>query len=281
MNTFGAYTITGNLSLIILSLAFIGAITVIVILFKIIAKLSKIIIKPKKNITIEKNVPKYSSSTYFNKTIDEYLKSTYYLSTHLSLNAVKSDKGRYGEYTIFKVLQTQEHYGGRFLFNCYLPKDNNQTTEIDIILLTLNGIFVFESKNYNGWIYGSEHQEFWTQTLPAGNKIHKEHFYNPIMQNKSHIKSLKKLIGDTYPIYSIVVFSYNCKLKNISASDPMTKIVSINDLNSAVTYLLNQRPNSLTQDTLISIYNQLYPYTQVSEEVKRKHAEDIQAKKQE
>ena len=214
-----------------------------------------------------------------NSIHEEYYRSTYYLSTHLSYSAVIHDKGRCGEYIIFRKLQAYENNGSRFLFNCYLPKGNNQTTEIDIILLTLNGIFVFESKNYSGWIYGSENQEIWTQTLPAGNKIHKEHFYNPIIQNKSHIKALKYLIGNTFPIYSVIVFSDYCELKNITASDPMTEIVCFGSLNSIVKHLLNQQPNSLTQDTLISIYNKLYPYTQVPEEVKRKHAEDVQAKK--
>lgn len=279
MTVYGAYTISGKLSLIILNLAFIGAITVIVFLFKIIGKLFKKTEKPIKSDTIKKDIPKYSSSTYFNKTNDEYLKSTYYLSTHLPLSIVKNDKGRYGEYTIFKVLQTQEKYESRFLFNCYLPKENGQTTEIDIILLTLNGIIVFESKNYRGWIFGSENQELWTQTLPAGNKIQKEHFYNPIIQNKIHIRALKNLIGTNIPIYSVIVFSNDCKLKNINAPDIMTEIIRLENLTSTTMHLLSLQPNSITQETLLSIYNKLYPYTQVPEEVRRKHIEDIQAKK--
>lgn len=211
--------------------------------------------------------------------LDKYHQSTYYLSTHLPLNFVTHNKGRYGEYMIFKNLQMYEKYGARFLFNCYIPKNNDQTTEIDVILLTLNGIFVFESKNYIGWIYGTENQEFWTQTLRRGNRILKNHFFNPIFQNKSHIKALKNLIGSNIPIYSVIVFSNHCRLKNIHASDPMTEIISLNYLKPVFTHLLNQTPNSLTQETLISIYNKLYPYTQVSEEVKRKHAEDVQAKK--
>lgn len=280
MNIYGTYTITGKLSLIILSLAVIGAITVIVIFIKI---LIKIIIKIKEFLypkTVKKETPTYNQPTYIDKINNEYLNSSYYLSTHLPLNIVKNDKGKYGEYTIFKVLETQEKYGAKFLFNCYLPKENNETTEIDIILLTLNGIIVFESKNYRGWIYGNENQKIWTQTLPAGNKIQKEHFYNPIIQNKSHIKILKNFIGTNIPIYSVIVFSNDCKLENVTASDPMTEIIRLQNLTTTTTHLLNLQPNSLTQDMLISIYNKLYPYTQVPEEVKRKHIEDIQAKKQ-
>lgn len=99
------------------------------------------------------------------------------------------------------------------------------------------------------------------------------------MQNKSHINALKNLIGYNIPIYSIVVFSNNCKLKGIRASDPMTEVISFGYLKPITKHFFNQRPNSLTQENLIAIYNKLYPYTQVSEEIKKKHINDIQNKK--
>lgn len=277
MNGKGAYTITGMLSLIILILAFIGAITVIKFIIK---KLSKII-KSLLFLPTDKSGKKYYNQlSYIEKINNEYYTSSYYLSTHLPMDNVMNDKGKYGEYLIFKKLQVCEKYGAKFLFNCYLPNGNNKTTEADIILLTLNGIFVIESKNYSGWIFGDEKQETWMQTLPAGNKIHKERFFNPIMQNKIHINALKKLIGDALPIYSVIVFSNDCTLQNINASDQMTEIVTFGYLNSIINNLLNKNPNSLTQEDVTSIYNKLYPYTQVPEEVRRKHAKYIQAKKQ-
>lgn len=66
-----------------------------------------------------------------------------------------------------------------------------------ILLINNHGVFVFESKNYSGWIFGNERSKTWTQTLPQGKgKSHKEHFLNPIMQNKLHIKWIKSLIGE-------------------------------------------------------------------------------------
>ena len=38
--------------------------------------------------------------------------------------------------------------GASFLFNCYLPMENKETTEIDAIMIHHSGIYVFESKNY-------------------------------------------------------------------------------------------------------------------------------------
>lgn len=39
------------------------------------------------------------------------------------------------------------------------------TYEIDLIMISETGIYVFESKNYSGWIFGDEKQRYWTQIL--------------------------------------------------------------------------------------------------------------------
>ena len=64
--------------------------------------------------------------------------------------------GEIGEYLIWKELKSFERKGGRFLFNLYIPKANDETTEIDVVLIHPKGFFVIESKNYNGWIFGNE-----------------------------------------------------------------------------------------------------------------------------
>lgn len=210
---------------------------------------------------------------------NEYYQSTYYLTTKNKYEDVIHDKGLHGEYKIYLMLKTYERfYDGRFLFNCYLPREHNETTEVDVILLTHDGIFVIESKNYDGWIYGSENQELWTQTLAAGNKVHKTHFYNPIRQNKTHIKYLKKVIGDNLPIYSVIIFSNECTLKNIEVADPETKVIYLEHAIKAVSDLSARTPNAISQENLISIYGKLYPYTQVSESVKQEHIKNINEK---
>lgn len=262
MNSHIAYVITGSLALLFWIFAIIGAITVIRIILKYTFKICK------------KFIDLFKPSTKY----DDYYQSTYYLTTKNRYENVIQDKGLHGEYKIFLMLRTYENYGGRFLFNCYLPREHNETTEVDIILLTHDGIFVIESKNYDGWIYGSENQELWTQTLAAGNKIHKTHFYNPIRQNRTHIKYLKKIIGDNLPIYSIIIFSNECTLKNIEVADPETKVIYLEHAIKAVSDLSTKTPNVISQESLISIYNKLYPYTQVSESVKQEHIKNINEK---
>ena len=86
------------------------------------------------------------------------------------------------------------------------------------MLLHDSGLYVFESKNYSGCIFGTETQKNWTQTLPMGKgKSKKNHFFNPIIQNKGHIKWLKTYLqSNNFPIFSCIVFSDRCTLKNIN-----------------------------------------------------------------
>lgn len=115
-------------------------------------------------------------------------------------------KGKMGE----KVIQFQhKHFLDNeqyVLFNdCTLPTSDGLTTQIDHILVSCFGVFVIETKNYKGWIYGGEHQKMWTQTLYKN----KYKFQNPIHQNYKHIKVLEALLQDTIDadhLYSMVVF---------------------------------------------------------------------------
>ena len=46
-----------------------------------------------------------------------------------------------------------------------------RTSEIDLLMIHEKGIFVFESKNYSGWIFGSADQLHWTQSLQNGKPL--------------------------------------------------------------------------------------------------------------
>ena len=78
--------------------------------------------------------------------------------------------------------------------NCYIPNRSGDKIEIDMIMLCQKGIYVIENKNYSGWIFGDEKSKNWCEIL----KGKKYFFYNPIKQNKSHIKNLEKQlqVGD-------------------------------------------------------------------------------------
>lgn len=70
-------------------------------------------------------------------------------------NAEAEWKGRYGEMLTAGKLHFLRLLGhkGKVLSNVYIPKEDGETSEIDVMFLTEKGIFVIESKNYSGWIF--------------------------------------------------------------------------------------------------------------------------------
>ncbi len=207
----------------------------------------------------------------------EYKKTSYYKITKMSYRSVKNNTGKYGEYLIYKYLKHYESQGAKFLFNIYIPKEDGETTEIDVLMICSKGIYVFESKNYSGWIFGSENQKYWYQTLPSGrNQSHKESFYNPIMQNHSHIKHLKALLGDQLPIKSIIVFSERCTIKSLQLKNDNISVIKRENVSFLISTLFEQTTSVLlSENDITNIYNKLYPYTQVDVATKEQHIANI------
>lgn len=84
------------------------------------------------------------------------------------------------------------------------------TTQIDHVIVSRYGIFVIETKNMKGWIFGGEKQAQWTQ------KLYKQSykFQNPLRQNYKHVKALQALLNlPKDSMHSIVVFSGEGTLK--------------------------------------------------------------------
>ena len=119
-----------------------------------------------------------------------------------------------GEREIAHILAENLSYKDYFIFNnLTIPSNHNGSSQIDHLVVSRFGIFVIESKDYKGWIFGNENEEQWTQSLPGGRN--KFQFQNPIRQNWSHIMALGTLMPfipkDAFQ--SIVVFTDSCEIK--------------------------------------------------------------------
>ena len=68
--------------------------------------------------------------------------------------------------------------------NLYLDGKNTENTEIDVLAVSPHGIYVFEMKNYGGYIYGDESDQNWTQVF---HKRAKYRFYNPLQIGRAHV----------------------------------------------------------------------------------------------
>lgn len=182
--------------------------------------------------------------------------------------------GEYGEKLSEDELKLLNLFGkkGRILRNAYIPKSNGKTTEIDLLYITQKGVFVLESKNYSGWIFGNENDKQWTATFPNGER---RRFYNPVRQNQNHIKWLKRYIGANFPCYSVIVFSERCELKRIMVTTPGVGVVKRDRLFSLIGDNWDSFPDYFTDELIEGMYNKLKQCTDVDEKTKQKHVRDI------
>jgi len=195
--------------------------------------------------------------------------------------------GRQGENQIAAKLGWVDFWGyhGMVLKNVYIPKNDGQTTEIDLLYITEKGIFVIESKNYSGYIFGSEKNRSWTATLYAGKtwlgekKIEKHRFYNPVWQNKTHIKYLKEYLKPfKIPMYSIIVFSDHCEFKEVTVTSPDVYICHRSGMNVCIKNIWRNIEEDISLETIETIYNKLAPLTEKDKAAKQAHINAIEAK---
>ena len=99
-------------------------------------------------------------------------------------------KGRLGEKLVADTLA--ELPEGYRVINDLMVRTDRGTTQIDHVVISPHGIFVIETKAYDGWIYGSETDTYWTQVVHR----RKKRFYNPLRQNYGHVQALKTILAE-------------------------------------------------------------------------------------
>lgn len=139
--------------------------------------------------------------------------------------------GDYGEKMVSSFLEDLDCEDYR-VYNDLLIRNGKYTTQVDHIVISCYGIFVLETKNIHGKIYGGGNAEFWKQYLPdIGYRRYgftKEHqLRNPIWQNDGHIRTLRRLVfGNDAPVYGIVVFPEDANI-NVTAEQPVLNMYDV------------------------------------------------------
>ncbi len=112
-------------------------------------------------------------------------------------------KGIFGEFIVnlsASLFLNKNDY--HLMKNVTLPTEDG-STQIDHIIVSRFGVFVIETKNMKGWIFGGAHQKQWTQKIYR----HSNRFQNPLLQNYKHVKTLEALLElEQHQIHSVVVF---------------------------------------------------------------------------
>ena len=111
-------------------------------------------------------------------------------------------KGIFGEFLVNRLLSKLPESDYTLIKDVTLPTSDG-TTQVDHIVVSKYGIFVVETKNMKGWIFGSARQKQWTQKIYR----HSSKFQNPLHQNYKHIKALETLLGCSEEhLHSVIVF---------------------------------------------------------------------------
>ena len=131
---------------------------------------------------------------------------------------------------IESLIKTNTEYQ---LFNNLILKTLDGTTEIDHVLISPYGIFVIETKDLGGWIFGSTNQKRWTQSFRRSHGLfgtgHKNtfQFQNPLHQNYKHVKAVQNFLKvDSKSVFSVVVFTGNGEFK----TDMPSNVMELHDL---------------------------------------------------
>ena len=112
-------------------------------------------------------------------------------------------KGMLGEARVNSSLRRRlDEREYRLLKDLTLPTRDG-TTQIDHVVISRFGIFVIETKNMAGWIFGNADRAHWTQVIFRK----KSKFQNPIRQNYKHVKTIQDLLGiDAHQFHNVIVF---------------------------------------------------------------------------
>ncbi len=185
--------------------------------------------------------------------------------------ALKSSflKGFLGEFLVKLLLHSKLSDTSHILHDVTLPAGEG-TTQIDHIVVSPNGVFVIETKNFKGWIFGGEKQRTWVQKIYKNNY----RFQNPIHQNYKHIRVLADLLSlPVDDFLSVVVFVGGGTFKTRMPTNVLK-------LGGLVKYIQTHKSRAFSKEEMAVLVadikeNSLKP----SMATKRKHAAYLKAKK--
>ena len=152
------------------------------------------------------------------------------------------------------------------LHNVVIPADNG-TTQIDHLLVSIYGIFVIETKNKGGWIFGGERDRQWTQSI-FGKKYS---FQNPLHQNYRHTQCLSAFLHLDHELFhSVVFFIGDCTFKTEMPRNVLDRGLS--------SYIRRFQTPVLTPDQVTEIVRQLTAPKRDSTLSNRQHVRSLNAR---
>lgn len=172
-------------------------------------------------------------------------------------------QGNYGELRVSHILsQLPEEY---LVFNDVYLEVKCRSSQIDHVVISKYGVFVIETKNYSGAVYGGENAEKWTQYLNG----ERYDFRNPIKQNMSHVCAIKDTLHIApSSIFPIAVFLNGADLRcNTNSATLYT--------DQLLSYILSHKTVAFTTDGVERLSQRLSEKIVTDPERKQKHIRSI------
>ena len=125
-------------------------------------------------------------------------------------------QGYMGEKHVVNILKSlpQNYY----VINNVIVPNRQGTSQIDHVVVSTYGIFVIETKNYSGWVFGSENSEKWKETFRTTKGCY---FRNPIKQNWGHVYALAEYLNLSKRVFKAIVVFSNKALLKVDATTPV------------------------------------------------------------
>ncbi|WP_019594136.1 NERD domain-containing protein [Thioalkalivibrio sp. ALM2T] len=146
-------------------------------------------------------------------------------------------KGWLGELVVRLILAFGvDGKSGRVVHNATLETSDG-TTQIDHVLISRFGIFVIETKNMRGWIFGDPRQAQWTQRIYRNSF----RFQNPLRQNYRHQQALADALEvDPDRVHSVVVFIGGSAFKTVMPNNVVQGLGLLSYIRSFRTVTLSE-----------------------------------------
>ena len=157
--------------------------------------------------------------------------------------------------------------------NVTLPVPDG-TTQVDHIFVSRFGVFVVETKNMGGWIFGGERDRQWTQVFRSGQKAR---FQNPLRQNYRHTKAVEAALADlrlpSGAVRSVVAFVGKAELKTRMP-------VNVTVGTGFVSYVRSFREPMLSDDQMLAACSRIESESlSISAATHRRHVRDLRTQK--
>lgn len=189
-------------------------------------------------------------------------------------------KGDIGEYKInIQLDQLSKEF--KHLKDVMVKNTKGKTgySQIDHIVISPYGIFVIETKNYQGTIYGGKDRKVWS--VNGQFKM-----MNPFKQNYGHIQALKALIDEKYHPYfiSMVSFTKRCtfkiddmELRKITSSDLLVYDIELSDYIDRKVSVNKHRYQEpfLTDSEIQQIYDRIERANITDLSLRKQHVESL------